>query len=79
MDRFPQQVAQQRLKKSLKIKKAGNLQAAANQIQKLLEEFPKFLPGWIELGRIYGQNGDRSLALLTFEKAKKLNPNHLPT
>ena len=77
MNSSNQQVCQQSLKESIEIKKAGNIAAAASQIKKLLEEFPKFISGWMELGKIYRKMGDRSQALLTFEEAKKLNPNHV--
>ncbi len=77
MDRSSKEIAKQRLAESLKIKKTGDLQAAASKIETLVEEFPKFIPGWMELGRIYRQLGYRSQALLFFEEAKKLNQNHV--
>ncbi|GEM_PF-707752 len=77
MDHSSKEIAKQRLAESLKIKKTGDLQAAASKIETLVEEFPKFIPGWMELGRIYRQLGNRSQALLSFEEVKKLNPNHV--
>ena len=58
----------------LNIKKLGNTIAAINKLQELLSDFPKFIPGWINLGLIYRSLGDRDSALSTFEKAIKLAP-----
>ncbi|MDJ0898890.1 MAG: tetratricopeptide repeat protein [Xenococcus sp. MO_188.B8] len=59
----------------LNIKKLGNTIAAINQLQELLSDFPKFIPGWINLGLIYRSLGDRDSALSTFEQTIKLAPN----
>lgn len=58
------------------IKKLGNTTTAINKVKELLEDFPDFIPGWLELGLIYRRVGDRNLALNTFTEALQLQPNH---
>lgn len=58
------------------IKKLGDSKKAISQIKELLEEFPDFIPGWLELGLIYRKLGDRESALNSFEIAIKLAPNN---
>ena len=58
------------------IKKLGDTPEAIAQLQYLLKEEPKFIPGWMELGRIHRRRGDRQLALSTFTDALKFAPNH---
>ena len=58
------------------LKKLGNTPEAIAQLKELLKEEAKFIPGWMELGRIYRRRGDRQLALSTFPEALKFAPHH---
>ena len=58
------------------IKKRGDTPEAIAQLQDLLKEEPKFIPGWMELGRIHRRRGDRQLALSTFTEALTFAPHH---
>ncbi len=60
-------------KRLLDIKKIGDSAESITQIKELLGDFPGFIPGWLELGTIQRQLGDRKLALTTFQEALKLN------
>ena len=50
------------------IKKIDNLNQAINKIKELLEEFPDFILGWLELGLIQRKLGDHKASVNTFIK-----------
>ena len=73
MTKLINQTAEERL---FAIKKLGISPNSINQIKAILVEFPDFISGWLELGIIYRELGDRELALNSFQIAKKLDPNN---
>ena len=74
MSKLKEQTAQERLSD---IKKLGTSTEARNQLKELLEDFPHFASGWLELGLMYRRLGDRKLALSKLEEALKLNPQSI--
>jgi len=58
------------------IKKLGDTPQAIAKIQELLQEKPRFVRGWIELGLIYRRTGDREAALDTFTTVVELFPKN---
>jgi len=67
---------QEQLKGILAIVQSGNLRAASHQLETLLSAHPNQTSGWVELGRLYRQLGDRTQSLHAFQQAEKLSPNN---
>lgn len=73
MDRTKKLTAKERLSA---VKKLKDNATAITQIEDILNDHPRYVGGWIELGLRYRQQGDRASALKTFESASKLHPRH---
>lgn len=58
------------------IKNIEQANTKINQIKKLLEKYPRYISAWLELGLLYRQQGDRMLALSSFEQGLKVKSNH---
>jgi len=69
-------VQKQRLTDALKLVKNDDLTAAIASLRSLLDEAPRFSRGWIALGKLYRQLGERRQALQAFQSVEKIAPNH---
>jgi tetratricopeptide (TPR) repeat protein len=58
------------------LKEAGDLKKAAGSLQKLIQEFPDFYIGYIDLGMILAAQQENDRAVEVFEQAQKLRPDH---
>ena len=57
-------------------KEAGDLAKAAGALEKLVERYPAFYIGYIDLGMILAAQGQNDRAVEVFTKAGKLRPEH---
>jgi len=57
-------------------KEAGDLKKAAGSLQKLIQEFPDFYIGYIDLGMILAAQQENDRAVEVFQQAQKLRPQH---
>ncbi len=76
MSQSQKQSAKERLAVAKKLDDADKTITA---IKEIINEYPRFIFGLIELGLAYRLKGDRPSALKTFETALKLNPNYPKT
>ena len=71
MNNSKQKAAKERLST---VKQLKDTSTAIAKIQEILDDFPEFVPGWVELGFCYRKIRDRTSALATFATALKLRP-----
>jgi len=57
-------------------KEAGDLSKAAGSLEKLIQKYPEFYIGYIELGMILAAQQENERALEVFTQAQKLRPEH---
>jgi tetratricopeptide (TPR) repeat protein len=57
-------------------KEAGDLKKAASSLEKLIQEFPDFYIGYIDLGMILAAQQENDRAVEVFQQAQKLRPQH---
>lgn len=58
------------------VKQSKDITAVIAGIKEILDDCPRYVSGWIELGLAYRKQKDRLLALKTFESALQLHPYH---
>ncbi len=73
MDRTKKLTAKERLSA---VKKLKDNATAITQIKEILNDHPRYVGGWIELGLRYRRQGDHPSALKTLEAASKFHPKH---
>ena len=57
-------------------KQAGDAKKAAEALEKLIQKYPDFYIGYIDLGMILAAQQDNDRALEVFQQAQKLRPQH---
>lgn len=57
----------------------GDRRAAISHYRSLLQQYPRFVDGWFNLGVIYAQEGDRQKARQAWQRVLQIAPNHQTT
>ena len=77
MDNSIPEIAYQRLNNLLSLRNSDQTPKIILKFQQLLQKYPAFYDGWIELGRYSREVGDRPQALQSFKSAVALKPSNV--